>query len=141
MTNQNYTSINYLLKDKQKTETVSKPKEAEPIKTPAEALTIKEAKEHIKLDQEVKPYIQVRKETIKLPPDLKKIGVKATQTTHFPTYENVKSPLTDDKIITGLHAPITSSLRWLATFAIYLLKRAHLTLKVVHGKVIRVVKR
>ena len=51
------------------------------------------------------------------------------------------SPLSDEKIVTGLHAPVTSSLRWLATLAEYLLKMMHVQLKVVSGRVIRVFRR
>ncbi|OGK26517.1 hypothetical protein A3C28_03145 [Candidatus Roizmanbacteria bacterium RIFCSPHIGHO2_02_FULL_39_9] len=88
----------------------------------------------------MKPYVEIKAESIELPPDLKKLGLQTTSSSSFPSYQNIKLPITDDKIVAGLNSPITSSLRWLATFALYLLQQAHLTLKVIHGKVVRVVK-
>lgn len=105
-----------------------------------EAITIEE-KVELEPIKEVAPYVEVKKETIKLPPDLKRIGVQAISTPQFSQLQSVKLPISDDKIITGLHAPVTSSLRWLATLALYLLQMAHLQLKVVHGKIVRVFRR
>lgn len=104
-----------------------------------EKIEIKEAVEH-KVEEEVRPYISPRQDTIELPPDLKKLGLQSVQSNQFSSYKTIKLPLSDEKIIIGLHSPITSSLRWLATFAVYLLQKAHLNLKVVGGKVIRVLR-
>jgi len=117
---------------------VSFPKEVEPA--PIKEIEIKEVVEH-ELEKELHPYIQKRAETIKLPPDLKKIGLQSSSTTQFPSYQSVKIPISDDRVISGLHAPITSSLRWLATLALYILRQAHLGLKVVHGHVVRIFKK
>lgn len=100
-------------------------------------ITIEERVE-LEPEKEVTPFLKVRTETIKLPPDLKKLGVQAVSTPKFTQSQSIKLPLSDEKIITGLHAPVTSSLRWLATLALYLLQMAHLQLKVVHGKIVRV---
>jgi len=135
----NYTPIDDLIKKHQQPAAISKPKEAEPIVSSSEKIIIKEAVEH-QPKKEVKPYVKVRKETIELPPDLKKMGLRAASSTKFPSYQTVVLPISDDKVLQGLHAPIYSSLRWLATLAWYLLKKAHLTLKVVHGHVVRVLK-
>ncbi len=110
-------------------------KEKEP---PLRKEIIIEEKVELEPAKEVKSYLKVRKETIKLPPDLKKIGVQAVSTPQFSQSQSIKLPLSDEKIIAGLHAPVTSSLRWLATLALYLLQMAHLQLKVVHGKIVRV---
>lgn len=134
----NYTPIDDLVK-KLRQYSVSKPKEAEPIPAAKEQYEVKEAVEH-QPEEEVKPYIQARAETIELPPHLKKMGLQPASTTQFPSYQNIQFPISDDKIVAGLHQPITSSIRWLATLAEYILKQAHLILKVVHGKVIRVIK-
>lgn len=112
-------------------------KEAEPTKKEVIAF---EEKTEFKIEKEVEPSISIRQESIKLPPDLKKIGVQSIPSLKTATYQTIKLPISDEKIITGLHAPVTSSLRWLATLAIYLLKMAHLQLKVIHGKVVRVFK-
>ena len=134
----NFTQIDELVK-KHRQHSVSKPKEAEPFARKKEKYEIKEIVEH-QPEEEVKPFVQPRAETIELPPDLKKMGLQPTTTTQFPSYQNIKLPLSDDKIFAGLHQPITSSIRWLATLALYLLKQVHLALKVVHGKVVRVIK-
>lgn len=133
----NYTPIDHLLNSFS-----SSFKEGEPIgkmAEPEKPIEIKEVVEH-QPEQEVRPHIQIRSETIEVPPDLKKLGLQPVSNTKFPSYKSLVLPISDEKIIEGLHAPIYSSLRWLATFAMYLLKKAHLTLKVVHGHVVRVLK-
>jgi len=137
MTTQNYTVIDDLIK-KDGSTPISLPKEIEPI--PQHEIEIQEMVEH-EPEKEVAPFINKRAETIHLPPDLKKLGVQSSTTSQFSSYQNIKTPLADDKIMSGMHAPINSSLRWLATLALYILKRAHLGLKIVHGHVVRFVRR
>lgn len=132
----NFTAIDDLLKKMKKDDNVSFPKESEPI---GKEFEIKELVEH-NPEEEVRPFVSPRAETIELPPDLKKLGLQAVSNSSFPSYKNIKLPLSDEKIIVGQKAPITSSIRWLATFALYILAQAHLGLKVVHGRVIRVLK-
>ena len=143
MSPKNYTPIDDLVKNHKRDLTIktaiSKPKEAEPFTMKKEKYEIKEVVEH-KLEEEVEPYVQVRAETIELPDDFKKMGLRATTVTEFPNYQNIKLHLSDDRIIAGLKQPITSSIRWFATLAEYILKQAHLVLKVINGKVIRVIK-
>ena len=88
--------------------------------------------------EEVRLFIQPRSETISLPPDLKKIGVQATSVPVFATKQQVVLPMSDDAVFHGLKAPISSSLRWLSEFCIFLLKHAHVTLKEINGKIQRV---
>lgn len=137
----NFTSIDDLIlkyKTNKKSDNISvSNKEAEPVSP--EKIEIKEVVEH-KVEEEVRPFVSPRHETIELPPDLKKLGLKSVSNSQFSSYKNIKLPISDEKIVVGLHAPITSSLRWLATFAVYLLAKAHLGLKVVGGRVIRVFK-
>ncbi len=136
----NYTPIDDLVKKhRQRDEPISQPKEAEPSPH-AKEIEIKEVVEH-KPEEEVRPFVRPRAETIEIPPDLKKMGLQTANTTQFPAYQNIKLPISDEKVVVGLHAPITSSLRWLATFAIFLLKQAHLSLKTIHGKVVRIFRR
>lgn len=141
MAKKNFTSIQTLIEEQRKT-MVSRPKESEPVVTPKEIkeVGLQEAVEH-KLGEEVSPFVQKRAESIKLPDDLKQAGVQSTETTQYPIYQDVKLPLSDEKIEAGLHAPITSSFRWLATLAIYILRTAHLQLKIVHGHVRRVLRK
>jgi hypothetical protein len=138
MIDKKYTAIDELVEKNKNPHKVSLPKEVEPIA--AEKFEIKEVVED-KPEEEVRPYISSRAETIELPPDLKKLGLQAVQSTKFPGYKNIKLPLSDEKIVVGQKAPVTSSLRWLATLALYILGQAHLGLKVIHGHVIRVLKK
>lgn len=145
MSNQNYTPINDLIKKYKAAASFSKvsagmAKEAGPALSLQEKYEIKEPVEY-EPEEEVKPYIRPRRETIKLPPDLKKMGLQAASSTKFPSYQTIALPISDDKVLQGLHEPIYSSWRWLATLAMYLLQRAHLTLKIIHGHVVRVIKR
>ena len=95
---QNYTKIDDLIKKLTKTTPVGKPKESEPISRSSEKYEIKEAVEH-QPEEEVNQYVQPRAETIELPPDLKKMGLQPASTTQFPSYQNIKLPISDDKII------------------------------------------
>jgi len=135
----NYTPIDDLIQ-KYKSEFIGLPKEAEPILKSSEENQLQEVVEH-EPEETVKPFVQPKAETIKLPPDLKLLGLQPVSNTQFKSYQNVKLPLSDDKVIQGLHAPISSSLRWLATLAVYILRLGHLQLRVVGGKVVRVIKR
>lgn len=142
MTDVNFTKIDDVLKkNNQSTVSSSFFKEGEPgVVTTESSDEVQEVVEH-EPDAETESFVSPRSDSIELPPDLVKLGVQSSNNTNnFPTYQNVKLPISDDKVITGLHAPISSSLRWLATFAIYLLARAHLGLKVVKGHVIRILK-
>jgi hypothetical protein len=111
-------------------------KESEPIMTRKE-INIEEVVES-ELQKEAAPYLQPRQEIVNLPPELKKLGLHEVSSTKFPAGKTINLPLSDEKIITGLHAPVTSSLRWLAILADYLLKKMHLRLRIVSGKVVRV---
>lgn len=135
---QNFTPIDDLIK-KLQPQSSGMPKEAEPIPRPPESLHLQESVEHEPSDK-VKPYVQPRAESIKLPSDLTMIGLQPVSSTQFSSYKNIKLPISDEKIIKGLHEPITSSYRWLAEFAVFILTQAHLALRVVHGKIIRVIK-
>lgn len=135
----NFTSIHDLIKKHRTTPSASSVSHSKEVEPAADFSQIKEVVEH-EPEEEVEKFVTPRAETIKLPPELKKLGLQPATTTKFPTYQNIKLPLSDEKVIVGSHAPITSSLRWLATFAMYLLAQAHLGLKVVHGKVVRVLR-
>lgn len=55
--------------------------------------------------------------------------------------QKVQLPISDEEIIEGLEKPYTSSWRWLSELGVYLLGQAHIALKTIHGKVVRVLKR
>lgn len=145
MAAKNYTPINHLIKKYKKNSLLDRikgrPKEAEPFFRKKERFEIKEVVEHkAELDDEVKPYVKIKPETIDLSDDLKNMGVETTAAAEFTNYQNIKLPISDEKIIAGLHQPITASIRWFATLMEYLLKQAHLALRVVNGKVVRIIR-
>lgn len=140
---QNFTPIDKLIKEyRQKKARYSSfgQKEAEPAPTYMEQRESKEKREKKEREESIPSQLKVRQETIKLPPDLKKIGVQAVDTDKFSQYQNVKIPISDDEVLIGLNKPITSSWRWLSTISIYILRMGHLALKRVHGKVVRIFK-
>ncbi|MBI2051926.1 hypothetical protein HYT33_04160 [Candidatus Roizmanbacteria bacterium] len=112
-------------------------KELEPAISQPEHLEIKKVVEYVP-DAEVSPYIKHREEIIRVPKELEEMEVHAKETPIFPTFENIPIPISDEKIVQGLHKPITSSFRWLAELALYLLRKMHIALKVIHGKVTRI---
>jgi hypothetical protein len=103
---------------------------------------IKEITPRLEVPEEVeKAGVTKIGETIELPPDVKKLGVThagaqtPVVTTALPP---VTLPISDQQVATGLHAQVASALLWLAVWCIKKLKKAHLTLKVIHGKIVRV---
>lgn len=131
MSSDNYTPL--------KPDPVSKPVEAEPARTSeTQEATFHEVVEH-EPEAELSSYVQSRQETIKLPEDLKQeTGAQELPPTQFSTHQEVKLPISDEEIEEGRKKPVTSSFRWLAEFCLYLLHQAHLTLKNIHGKIVRV---
>ncbi|MBI4990943.1 hypothetical protein HZB96_02500 [Candidatus Gottesmanbacteria bacterium] len=98
-------------------------------------------------DVEVSPEVErvgvtVTRESIELPPDVKKLGVtpagSSVPVATSATIPPVVLPISDQQVVTGLHAQIISSLRWLAVWCLKKLQKAHIMLKVIHGKIIRV---
>ena len=104
--------------------------------------TVSEIITEVEISPEVeKAGVTAYRETIELPPDVKKLGVTPTgAATPVVTavVPPVILPISDDKVVAGLHAQILSSLRWLAVWCIKKLKKAHIILKTIHGKIIRV---
>ncbi|MCX7997001.1 MAG: hypothetical protein N2691_04620 [Patescibacteria group bacterium] len=121
--------------------------EAAPVHTPSEhalqheELPMQEAVEHEIHDAEVAQFIQSKRENIRLSPDLASHGLKAVTHTNFPAYQNVKIPISDDQVLEGIKQPISDSMRWLAEYAKFLLWQAHISIKKVRGKTIRIVQK
>lgn len=91
--------------------------------------------------EEVARHLVKTREEIRLPPDLKTMGVSTPAVTKAVSDTATTSPtlpLTDDQIALGLQAQILSSLRWLAEWCLRQLKKAHLHLKKVHGHFLKV---
>lgn len=152
MSSQNHTSIQHIIDDEDKKKkqsgqsTVSYGKEGEPIEVAPEKKTDPEMKfdEHEPQveDQEVEKFVKVEKTPkFELDPKLKKAGLSEIDTTSLDEKYQVKLPIPDDKVVEGLKKPLSSSWRWLAEFSMYILHKGHLTLKKIHGHVVRIMMR
>ncbi|MBI3380188.1 hypothetical protein HY029_05525 [Candidatus Gottesmanbacteria bacterium] len=107
------------------------------------AEVVSEIKQEVELPKEVeKAGVEIVKDTIELPPDIKKLGVTSTgsipSVTASVSLPQVTLPISDQQVEVGLHAQILSSLRWLAVWCVRRLKMAHIALKQIHGKIVRV---
>lgn len=115
-------------------------KESESPKAVNYETSIKEVVEfEPQAEKEISEYVQARKDTIKITSDIKKLGAVSTGQPTFIETQQITIPISDEKVYQGLHAPISSSFRWLSEFYMRLLKTAHITLKNVHGKIVRVI--
>ena len=102
--------------------------------------TIKEISQDVEIPQSIKAVgVEKIEGKIELPPDIKKLGV-TSGASQMPVNSatTVTLPLTDDKILSGLNAPIAQSIKWLAVWCLLKLQKAHLTLKKIHGSIIRI---
>lgn len=149
-----YTNIQHLVDDhnKKKKQTtsihpqsqISYSKEGEPVPVAPEKQSQPEIEpseiEPKVEDKEVEKFVKVEKQyKIELDPSLKKAGLLAIDTTSLDPKHRIQLPITDDKVMEGLEKPISSSWRWLAEIAMYMLHRGHLTLKKIHGHVVRII--
>lgn len=116
-------------------------REKEPVKT-GEAETFVEAAGEAQIAPEVEKAGVIQfKETIELPPDVKKLGLgPAGASVPFtpPAIPPVVLPISDQQVVTGLQANVSSAIKWLAAWCVKKLKKAHVALKIIHGKIIRV---
>lgn len=142
--NQNFTPINHLLTPQPQPQLQVQGRYGGPEKIEIadpdfnKENVVHEVVEHVPAS-EVKEYVEVRKETIKVPQELKDAGVTAVSNPQFANYKPIVLPLSDERIEQGRHAPINSSLRWLSELCLYILRLAHQTIKIIHGKIVRVV--
>lgn len=140
---QNFTPIDDLVKKhkEMKYAASSMTKEADIPSRPVELSDSAENGEHEDTAKKVSDYVTPRADSIQLPPDLKKLGLTTNDDSQFKAALNrIKLPISDEKIMEDLKAPPSESKRWFATILVYLLERAHLTLKRVGTKVVRIFK-
>lgn len=155
MADQNHTSIQHLLeegKKPQSTHVMSSP-EGEPVPIspkPAETTTSPDEQAEVDVtvekdpdieDAEVGEYLKTQDTDPEIHPELKKAGLQTIQSDSLDEKHKVELPIPDEEVLAGLHKPITTSWRWLAEIALFMLKQAHLGLKTVHGHVVRVMQR
>ena len=124
----------------QQAATGSMAKEAAPIVTTPEAPVVTEIGKEVTLPPEVASAgVRMQSDTVVLPKPLQDLGVTAVgpaakAPAHTPT---VVLPLNDDQIAMGLHQSLLTSWRWVAEWCNRQLRSVHLTLKTVHGKIVR----
>ncbi|PIQ73173.1 hypothetical protein COV58_03940 [Candidatus Roizmanbacteria bacterium CG11_big_fil_rev_8_21_14_0_20_36_8] len=138
-----FTPIDYLIPKKKSQPSYSK--EGEPIEVAVEKISPQEIEiietEPVIEDAEVGEYLKSNRKEPRIHPDLRKAGLKTIEpSTADPKY-NVALPISDERVMQGLSSPVTTSLRWLAEVALFMLKQAHLNLKEIHGKVVRIIQR
>lgn len=143
----NHTKIDHLLDEdiKKKPETISYSVESEPIPKRSEIkaeskVDIVETEPKIE-DKELEEYIKVEKTHFELDPKLKQAGLEVIDSSTLDPRHNVKLPISDEKVLEGLHQPVNSSWRWLAEIARFMLIKAHVSLKKIHGHIVRVIKK
>lgn len=140
MTVNNYTPIDDLVKkhNEMKYGAGSMAKEFDIPSPPSETNELQPPIELSPTPEKVEEYVTPQPQSIKLPPDLKKIGIKTEEENQFKEALNkIKLPISDDRIMEDLKAPPSEARRWYATILIYILERAHLTLRKVGNKAVR----
>ena len=141
---QNFTPINDLIQEYNAMKYGAGAATKETLPIPAvESTPIDEQKEENIESRDVNSYIKPKKdESISLPPDLKKLGVQTPDTDDQfkAALYKIKLPVSDEKIMDDLKASPSESKRWFATLLVYILAQAHLTLKRIGTKVVRVFK-
>lgn len=84
-------------------------------------------------------------ESVDLPPDVKKMGVthsgaaSVTVSGAQAAALQVVLPITDQQVVTGLREnDVTNAFHWLAVWCVKKLQKAHVALKIIRGKIVRV---
>lgn len=103
-------------------------------------LQLEEIRKELEIAPEVKEAgIEIRHEEIELPEPVAKMGVTQANDAASPLPATpVSVPLADDTIIKGAGASVWASLTWLAHWCLRQLKKVHIKLKKVQGKIVRI---
>lgn len=105
-------------------------------------LQLEEIRKGLELGREVKEagVESLTHEELELPPSVKQMGVTKIETeVSLPPAATTVVPLADDQIVKSSGASVWASLTWLAQWCLRQLKKAHVKLKKVQGKIVRVV--
>lgn len=104
---------------------------------------VSEVSQEIEIPQEVKDAGVVHySEKIEIPPAVSKLGVSPSGSStpvQIPQPPKVVLPITDDQVIAGLHSDNTTAWKWLSVWCVKQLQKAHIALKIIHGKIVRVI--
>lgn len=107
-----------------------------------ESRPISEIQEAAKNEQSqqsnVQDYVQVHSLIPTIPADVAEAGVQVSGPSITAAEPILELPLPDEQIPAALKKPVSSGLRWIAEICLYMLRKAHLKLKMIHGKVMRV---
>lgn len=90
--------------------------------------------------REVGKFVKEVPTVPEIPREVEKAGVKhagPTAPVGKKAAKKVHLPLTDDEIVKGLHAHVWQSIRWLAVWCVRQLKKMHVVVKEVHGRLVR----
>lgn len=101
-------------------------------------VSLEAVRQEIELTPEIKEVVEIRQEEIELPPPLPKMGVTQTGADLPIDLPMVKTPLVDEKILSGRKASITDNLRWFAEWCFKQLRKVHIKLKKINGRIVRV---
>lgn len=142
MSGKNYSSIHHVIKKMQQSQQVStgSPEHA-PASERQNHAEVEEVVEFNTVDPDVKNHVEVRPESIKIPPELKNAGITPVTNPQFTTTQGMKLPLATEEIPKGLSAPVDSSFRWLAVLTIYMLEQSHISIKKAHKGLMSLFKR
>lgn len=107
-----------------------------------ESKPIAEIQEAAKNEQPQQPnvhdYVQIHSQVPTIPADVAAAGVQVAPAVLSAQEPLLELPLADDKIAPALKKPVSSGIRWIAEICVYMLWKAHMKLKTIHGKVMRV---
>ncbi len=81
--------------------------------------------------------VTIRPTTIPIPKPVQQMGV-APGPANIPMPAATTVPLTDDQIAQGLTKTVRDSWLWLSQWCIRQLKKVHMSVKYVHGKIVRI---
>lgn len=114
-------------------------KEQEPL-VRAEASGLREVGQDIELPKEVGASgVRITPTTVVLPKPVSQQGVKPVgPVAPGGAAAPVSLPLSDDQIAQGLQQGVATSWRWVAEWCVRRLKQAHMVIKSIHGKLVRV---
>lgn len=119
----------------------SSSKESEPVNSTPKAEVAVHDDELLEVEAQEAGLEMAQPVMQELPPDLTQIGITLAQPSVSGVVAQpsllIQMPLTDEQIEKGLHEEMKSSWRWLAEECIRRLKIAHILLKQVHGKLVR----
>lgn len=105
-----------------------------------DAVQLEELRREIELAPEVKEAgVELQHEEIELPPDIQQMGVEPAGPGQAVSQPTTTVPLQDDTIISKQKGSVWLSLTWLAQWCLRQLKKAHIKLKKVQGRIVRII--